>query len=48
MTALPEVSPLDEFNRTLIQNVHPRDWKNPVPTGRYNLVVIGMAILAQV
>ena len=41
MTALPEVSPLDEFNRTLIQNVHPRDWKNPVPTGRYNLVVIG-------
>ena len=28
-------------NRTLIDNVHPPDWVNPEPTGRYNLVVIG-------
>ena len=36
-----EVWPKDEHNRTLISNVHPSDWKNPVPDGRYNLVVIG-------
>jgi pyruvate/2-oxoglutarate dehydrogenase complex dihydrolipoamide dehydrogenase (E3) component len=35
------VSPLDEHNRTLLSNVHPEDWKNPEPGGRYNLVVIG-------
>ncbi|MCG3117746.1 MAG: mercuric reductase [Candidatus Manganitrophus sp. SA1] len=33
--------PSDEYNRTLINNVHPSDWVNPEPTGRYNLVVIG-------
>jgi len=31
----------DDHNETLVQNTHPRDWVNPVPTGRYNLVVIG-------
>lgn len=35
------ISPLDEYNRTLVANVHPGDWINPVPVGRYNLVVIG-------
>lgn len=40
MTA-PRVLPEDAFNRTLVDNVHPPDWKNPTPTGRYNLVVIG-------
>lgn len=35
------VLPLDEHNRTLIANVHPPEWVNPVPTGRYNMVVIG-------
>jgi pyruvate/2-oxoglutarate dehydrogenase complex dihydrolipoamide dehydrogenase (E3) component len=31
----------DEHNRALLENVHPSDWKNPDPVGRYNLVVIG-------
>lgn len=37
----PLVSPDDEFNRALVSAVHPPDWVNPRPTGRYNLVVIG-------
>lgn len=36
-----ELLPDDAFNRELIQAVHPPDWVNPVPDGRYNLVVIG-------
>ena len=36
-TMLPD----DEHNRALIQNVHPSNWVNPDPSGRYNLVVIG-------
>ena len=35
------IEPDDEYNRMLVQNVHPPDWVNPEPTGRYNLVVIG-------
>src|SRR5215208_3731114 len=35
------VLPDDEHNRTLVANAHPADWVNPVPAGRYNLVVIG-------
>jgi len=35
------VSPDDEHNRTLLHNVHPLDWTNPTPSGKYNLVVIG-------
>lgn len=35
------IEPDDEYNRTLVQNVHPVDWVNPEPTGRYHLVVIG-------
>jgi pyruvate/2-oxoglutarate dehydrogenase complex dihydrolipoamide dehydrogenase (E3) component len=35
------VLPDDEFNQTLVANVHPPDWPNPAPAGRYNLVVIG-------
>lgn len=35
------VLPGDEYNRTLVNNVHPHDWVNPEPTGAYNLVVIG-------
>jgi pyruvate/2-oxoglutarate dehydrogenase complex dihydrolipoamide dehydrogenase (E3) component len=31
----------DPFDRALLDHVRPADWKNPVPTGRYNLVVIG-------
>jgi pyruvate/2-oxoglutarate dehydrogenase complex dihydrolipoamide dehydrogenase (E3) component len=35
------IEPDDEFNRQLVANVHPVDWTNPVPSGRYNLVVVG-------
>ena len=35
------VEPNDEFNRQLVANVHPTEWTNPTPAGRYNLVVIG-------
>ena len=35
------VLPNDEHNQSLVANVHPPDWKNPTPAGRYNLVVIG-------
>ncbi len=41
MSYLQQLEPLDEANQTLQSNVHPLDWKNPEPTGRYNLVVIG-------
>lgn len=37
----PEVVPHDAHNETLVSNVHPGDWINPEPSGRYNLVVIG-------
>ncbi|THJ08525.1 MAG: mercuric reductase [Nitrospira sp. CG24C] len=35
------IVPDDEHNRLLISHVHPPAWVNPIPTGRYNLVVIG-------
>ena len=35
------VLPQDEYNKTLLNNVHPPGWKNPEPASRYNLVVIG-------
>jgi len=35
------ISPDDEYNRRLIDNVHPPDWVNPEPASRYHLVVIG-------
>ncbi len=41
-TAPPvRVLPEDDHNRELVANVHPSDWRNPTPDGRYNLVVIG-------
>ena len=33
--------PNDEYNQQLVANVHPLNWINPEPTGRYNMVVIG-------
>lgn len=36
-----EISPFDEHNRTLVQQVHPPGWINSTPPGRYNLVAIG-------
>ena len=42
MPILPAtVMPDDIHNQTLVANVHPADWINPEPEGRYNLVVIG-------
>lgn len=37
----PLVLPFDESNQQLVRNVHPSDWVNPDPTGRYNIVVVG-------
>lgn len=36
-----EVSPMDEHNVKLLDNVHPVDWVNPKETDSYTLVVIG-------
>jgi pyruvate/2-oxoglutarate dehydrogenase complex dihydrolipoamide dehydrogenase (E3) component len=41
MVAMPDADPYHEYNTELIANVHPPDWVNPEPDGRYNLVVIG-------
>ena len=38
---IPAVAPLDEYNERLVADVHPTDWVNPEPDGRYNLVVLG-------
>jgi len=38
---LVQLLPKDEHNQQLEANVHPPDWSNPKPSGRYNLVVIG-------
>ncbi|MBZ5638182.1 MAG: mercuric reductase [Acidobacteriia bacterium] len=32
---------LDEFDRALLDQVHPGDWTNPEPLDRYHLVVVG-------
>ena len=37
MPGLIDVLPDDVHNQTLIGNVHPGDWTNPEPAGRYNL-----------
>lgn len=41
MTELIQLQPYDEANQTLESHVRPPSWTNPVPRGRYNLVVIG-------
>lgn len=41
MTEAIRVEPMDEWNQQLVDNVHPANWQNPIPNGRYNLVVIG-------
>jgi pyruvate/2-oxoglutarate dehydrogenase complex dihydrolipoamide dehydrogenase (E3) component len=41
MTRAGQILPRDEHNEALLGNVHPADWTNPEPAGRYNLVVIG-------
>lgn len=37
----PLMLPHDEYNQQLVANVHPAEWVNPEPAGRYNIVVIG-------
>jgi hypothetical protein len=39
--SLHSVSPLDDLNLKLLDNVHPKNWPAPDATGKYNLVVIG-------
>jgi pyruvate/2-oxoglutarate dehydrogenase complex dihydrolipoamide dehydrogenase (E3) component len=41
LNTLIQLQPYDEHNQKLESYVHPLDWKNPTPSGRYNLVVIG-------
>ncbi|MFV1995806.1 MAG: FAD-dependent oxidoreductase, partial [Verrucomicrobiales bacterium] len=41
MSAPEPILPDDSYNRTLRGHVHPDDYENPEPAGRYNLVVIG-------
>lgn len=37
-----EILPTDnQYNQKLIAHVHPPDWVNPTPKGKYNLVIIG-------
>ncbi|MEX2112338.1 MAG: mercuric reductase [Pirellulales bacterium] len=36
-----KLSPRDSHDDALAAQVHPPDWVNPTPTGRYNLVAIG-------
>ncbi len=41
MNATIELQPYNKHNQLLESNVHPLDWNNPTPEGRYHLVVIG-------
>src|SRR5882724_10681136 len=41
MPEMLSVQPYDMHNQLLVSNVHPPDWANPEPAGRYNLVVVG-------
>jgi pyruvate/2-oxoglutarate dehydrogenase complex dihydrolipoamide dehydrogenase (E3) component len=41
MAGASSVSPLDEHNRRLVASVRPKNWINPEPASRYNLVAIG-------
>lgn len=41
MTDQVLVTPFDEHNQVLVDNVHPLDWTNPEPAPLYHLVVIG-------
>ncbi|MCA9142134.1 MAG: mercuric reductase [Planctomycetaceae bacterium] len=41
LSDIPATNPWDEHNQRWVDFVHPLDWKNPEPSGRYNLLVIG-------
>ena len=34
-------SPRDDYQHALLANVRPPDWHNPLPVGRYHLVIVG-------
>jgi pyruvate/2-oxoglutarate dehydrogenase complex dihydrolipoamide dehydrogenase (E3) component len=36
-----QLTPDDSYNKALVSHTHPSEWRNPIPSGRYNLVVIG-------
>jgi len=36
-----DLIPNDSHNQALVKDTHPAEWRNPLPTGRYNLVVVG-------
>jgi len=41
MSEHTKILPDDEYNRVLVERVHPPDWKNPEPAPKYNLVILG-------
>ncbi len=41
MSNFEQLEPRDEHNLKLESHVHPTDWTNPKPSGKYNIVVIG-------
>eukprot|EP00884_Botryococcus_braunii_P021435 jgi/Botrbrau1/7976/Bobra.384_2s0004.1 len=41
LAGAPPVTPLDTYNAQLLDAVRPKNWVNPTPSSRYNLVVIG-------
>ncbi len=41
LVEIPSLSPLDQYNQQLVQNVHPPEWVNPAPKPCYDMVVIG-------
>ncbi len=43
MNATPLIlnTPVDDCERERLANLHPTDWRNPAPSARYQLVVIG-------
>lgn len=41
MSELIQLQPYDKHNQELESQVHPPDWINPKPSGRYNMVVVG-------
>ena len=38
---MTNLAPRDKHNNELVSLVHPENWVNPVPDGRYNLVAVG-------
>ncbi len=41
MIGCAELGPMDKHNEELLANAHPSGWKNPSPSGRYDMVVVG-------